>query len=438
MAIKRMCLALCGGKLLRRARPLLLLCLISCLIPASSILPPVSGGGATRFEVHSQHRLLDAGSLFELFAIAAGQAAVSGLDAASAASEVKIGYYDMAVVRNHCHELATAAKIKSDAEAELTFDFEASKRALANMRAQKLPANEVDAAASQIQAELNNKLRTLGARIKQTNNSVDRELAGILEAVRKENKLDLLVERSAVDTDSHLDLRSCKNVTDFVVTHLLSGDRVSSARMPSRSPSAFGSKRLNINECQGLFFGKSVCAESLQRLKSAGVIIDETKKQSELQAQAITVSFGNVLFVPGADLCVRSKNCEVVIPKGAVICILTNAYCTAIFDFHDNALGKRPRLVTCGKEISLSPGTELLVASKDCSSLESLNPDVKLGNYDVHVADLSDKGKMFVSKFSMMDGVTSMPMIQELLNSTDAAQKRAAYNVMKNAAILAN
>ena len=157
--------------------------------------------------------------------------------------------------------------------------------------------------------------------------------------------------------------------------------------------------------------------ESLEKLKSAGIVLDEKPEMLRDQlSQTISLSYGNMLFFPGCDLHVCSKHCQLVIPKGAVICVLTNAYCTGILDFHDSALGPRPRVLAGGKTISLSPGTEVLIAGKAFFGFASLNRDLKLSISDLHVANLNDKGKLFVSKFSMVDGITSIPMIQELLN----------------------
>jgi len=371
--------------------------------------------------------------------LAPARSATSGLESTSATANIKIGYYDLDVIRQHCHELVAAEKLQSDAEGELSRDLDEGRRALARMRAQMRSAREVDAAASQIQSELNDKLHVLGARIKQNNDAVDKKVKRILEMVRKENGLDLLVERRAVDTANSPNLQNCKNVTDFVVTHLLSADVTPTAATVSRSRSEADPERLNINECQASFRDKSVSVESLEKLESAGIVLDEkTKMLRDRLSQTIALSFGNVLFLPGCDLRVCSKHCQLVIPKGAVICLLTNAYCTCILDFHDSALGPRPRVSAGGKTISLSPGTEVLIAGKASSGFASLNRDLKLSSSDLHVANLTDKGRLFVSKFSMTDAIKSIPMIQELLSSTGAVQKRAAYNVMKDAAILAN
>ena len=142
--------------------------------------------------------------------------------------------------------------------------------------------------------------------------------------------------------------------------------------------------------------------------------------------------------MPQNDVSVRTREGVVSIPKGTVAWIMETGNDAAIYDLHDTLRTGRIKVVANGKELALAPGTEVLLTKNASAKFNSLNPGKTIGYRNVRAADVGQGIKAYVCDFSIAHGMTNVPVIRNLLKSDDPAHKKLAWQMIKNATILAD
>ena len=110
----------------------------------------------------------------------------------------------------------------------------------------------------------------------------------------------------------------------------------------------------------------------------------------------------------------------------------------AIYDLHDTLHTGSIKAIVNQKELTLAPGKELLLTRNNNADFSELNPGNSLGYRNVGSTDLGNGIKAYVCDFSIAHGVTNVRVIHNLLLSQESAHKKAAHQMLKNAAILAD
>ncbi len=105
---------------------------------------------------------------------------------------------------------------------------------------------------------------------------------------------------------------------------------------------------------------------------------------------------------------------------------------------HDSLRTGPIKVIVNKKEFTLAPGTQMLLTRNSTASFDSLNPSNTIGYRNVKASDVGDGIKAYVCDFSITHGLTSVPVIRNLLKSNDPAQRKAAWKIIKNATILAD
>lgn len=145
---------------------------------------------------------------------------------------------------------------------------------------------------------------------------------------------------------------------------------------------------------------------------------------------------GFVLFMPTNNISVQTREGIVNIPKGAQVWIMETGADAAIYDLHDSPFTGYVKIVANKKELTLSPGKEVLLTRNATASFESLNPGRQFGYRNLRSSDLGEGIKAYVADFSIAHGLSNVAVINSLVKSNDPAQRKAVWHMIKNAVIL--
>lgn len=177
--------------------------------------------------------------------------------------------------------------------------------------------------------------------------------------------------------------------------------------------SGFNAQELNALASQGVVYGP----------KSGGNFFDLNK--------------GYVLFMPTDNIQVQTKEGLVSIPKGAIVWVMETGNDAAVYDLHDS-MTDPVKVIANGKELTLSPGTQVLMTRDSKGSFESLNPGGTIGTRNVRSKDLGAGIKAYIADFSISGGVMNVSVMRNLLKSNNPEHQKAAMKMLKNAAILSD
>ncbi len=191
-------------------------------------------------------------------------------------------------------------------------------------------------------------------------------------------------------------------------------NRVSEANSASFAASEFNANELTALSQNGVVFGP----------KSGNNFLDLIK--------------GFVLFMPDHNIQVQTREGIVSIPKGASAWIMETGSDAAIYDLHDSLHTGPIKVMANKKELTLSPGKELLLTRNSTADFTDLNPGNALGYRNIGSRDLGEGIKAYVCDFSIAEGLTNIPVIHSLLVSNNPSQRKAARRMLRNAAILAD
>ena len=184
---------------------------------------------------------------------------------------------------------------------------------------------------------------------------------------------------------------------------------------------------------ESLFIAGSFNAAELNALAGEGIAFGPNSNGGFLDLQK-----GYVLFMPTSDISVQTREGLVVIPRGTIAWVMETGNDVAVYDLHDDLRTGSIKVITNGKEMALAPGTQVLLSRNGKANFESLNPGNAIAYRNVKVSDMGAGVKAYVCDFSIVHGLSNVPVIRRLLVSGDPAQRRAAWKLIKNAAILAD
>ena len=133
---------------------------------------------------------------------------------------------------------------------------------------------------------------------------------------------------------------------------------------------------------------------------------------------------GFVFFMPQNRISVQTREGIIDIPKGAYIWIMETGADAAIYNCHDSLYSGPVRVKVNRKEMILAPGSEILLTRNRDANFETLNLANHLGYRHVCASDLGNGIKVFVSEFSIANGLANVPAIHQLLQSHDPVTKK--------------
>jgi hypothetical protein len=184
---------------------------------------------------------------------------------------------------------------------------------------------------------------------------------------------------------------------------------------------------------QALFAASSFNAKELNALSHQGVVFGPTSNNSFIDLRQ-----GVVFFMPKSPITVQIREGIVKIPGGAHVWINETGADGVVCDFHDNLYTGSVKVIANNKELVLSPGKQVLLTRNNTADFESLNPCNALNCQNVRSSDVGAGIKVFICDFSISNGMARIPVIYNMLRSQDPAQRKAAWQMIKNATILSD
>ncbi len=193
--------------------------------------------------------------------------------------------------------------------------------------------------------------------------------------------------------------------------------------------------RLSVNNAKGeaLFTGTAFTTTKLNELENQGIVFGQRSN-----GNFIDLVKGNMLFMPENDIRVQTGAGIASIPKGAAAWIMESGNTVAIYDMHDSCRGGRVSMTVDNKIMALAPGTQVLVTKDKSSNFDSLNPGKTIAYRNVRESKSGQGKRVFLSDFSINHGLANVSVVRNLLESSDASQRKAAWAMLKDAAILAD
>jgi fibronectin-binding autotransporter adhesin len=152
-------------------------------------------------------------------------------------------------------------------------------------------------------------------------------------------------------------------------------------------------------------------------------------------AKKMTLQKGSVVFAPTCDTIVETPFGVVTIGAKSVVLMMSFRHGLAIFDLHDAKL--RSVVVKAGdRELVLSPGMHAVITNESVAKFEQVNPAQLIGHRNMKERVMGQGLKAFVSEFSVMQAMTAVTPLKEMVYSKHAAAQKVAGHILKNAAIL--
>lgn len=148
-------------------------------------------------------------------------AAAPSFAAGSAASmSVKVGYFNLALVKASYPESAGSETLRVQAENQLRRDVEDGNKRLQKLQEDKKPKEEVEKMAQQLQVEINAKQRALIELVQNQQAQANAQIAQVVNAVAKEKGLDLVFDGAGVFSGGDKIISSGEDITDSIVRKL--------------------------------------------------------------------------------------------------------------------------------------------------------------------------------------------------------------------------
>ena len=156
-------------------------------------------------------------ALSVLLSFAAAPAFAAG--AASSVS-VKIGYFNLALVKASYPESAGSETLRVQAENQLRRDVEEGNKRLQKLQEDKKPKEEVEKMAQNLQVEINAKQRALIELVQTQQQMANQQIASVVAQVAKEKGLDLVLDGAGVYSGGDKIVSSGEDITDSIVKKL--------------------------------------------------------------------------------------------------------------------------------------------------------------------------------------------------------------------------
>lgn len=163
-------------------------------------------------------------SKFITSTVAAVALAVVGLAPSMAApaqqTSVKIGFFNLALVKQSYPASATYEQLKNRAEAMLRAYVEEGNKMLQKAQEEKKPKEEIEKMAKQLQTEVNARQQALAELIQGQAQQSQQAIAIAVGSVAKDKGLDVVVDGAAVFSGGEKIVANGEDITELVVAKL--------------------------------------------------------------------------------------------------------------------------------------------------------------------------------------------------------------------------
>jgi len=144
---------------------------------------------------------------------------------------------------------------------------------------------------------------------------------------------------------------------------------------------------------------------------------------------------GVTLIAPDSNTTVHTGFGSVDVAANAVALIVAFDGGVAVYNLHDN---KHDSIVVSrnNHRLSLTPGRNAILTSRNISSFEEVNPAQNVGYRRVAANSYDDGVKAFQAEFSLPSMFHSIGALKHLVSSSDARDQKTVRSMLKTAAIL--
>ena len=175
--------------------------------------------GSLNLKSKSEKAFLVAGALISVICLPVAAQAQK----AAVSKPYKVGYFNLSMVKLACPEAAGSEALRLQAEAQLKRDAEEGNRKIEKAQSEKKSAEELQKMVAQIQTEINAKQQALGQLLQTSSALANEKIARAVNAVARENDLDLVVDGAGVFTGGQQVLESGLDITSETIKKLQPG-----------------------------------------------------------------------------------------------------------------------------------------------------------------------------------------------------------------------
>ncbi len=135
-------------------------------------------------------------------------------------TSVKIGYFNLALVKASYPEAAGSELLRTQAEGQLRRDVEEGNKRLQKAQEEKKPKEELEKIARDLQTEINAKQQALVQLVQTQTAIANQNIAQAVNAVAKDKSLDLVVDGAGVYAGGDKIVNNGIDITEDVVKKL--------------------------------------------------------------------------------------------------------------------------------------------------------------------------------------------------------------------------
>lgn len=171
-------------------------------------------------------------------------------------------------------------------------------------------------------------------------------------------------------------------------------------------------------------------------------VADNRSSLMEISADASRDNFvvlerGNVLFRPrNREIVVQVQEGLIFIGEGCDVLVMETGNDVAVYNLHDTYKGA-VRVVAGRREVVLSPGMQLVLTRKQDAKFEDVNPGTQIAYRNVRSEEVGEGIKAFAADFSIPSAMTRVQPLRRMLASKKSKDRQVAYQMLKNAVVLA-
>jgi hypothetical protein len=222
--------------------------------------------------------------------------------------------------------------------------------------------------------------------------------------------------------------------SDSLIRNLLKS--AVSADSPDNNPDAnsrtAAALNLDVNETMAanLFRQDKFDLDQLEDMDKANIILGNLTHDN-----MIHLAKGNALFAPKKDIIVITELAKIHIGAGSMVGVLRpNPDTISVYDFEDG--GSKKVTITVGNEsLPLAPGKNLIL-SKEADEFEKINPAHRIAYRKLETKKLKSGFYVYTTEFSISSAVLHVKPLQNILLSSDPADRKIADRLLKNYVIL--
>lgn len=171
---------------------------------------------------------------FTAFSVLLSLAAAPAFSAGPASSvSMKVGYFNLALVKASYPESAGSEALRLQAEGQLRRNVEEGNKRIQKMQDDKKPKEEIQEAAKQLQTEINAKQQALIELVQTQTQMANARIAGAAQQIAKEKNLDLVVDGAGIFAGGEKIINSGEDITDALVKQL---SPVAASRPAEKAP----------------------------------------------------------------------------------------------------------------------------------------------------------------------------------------------------------